>query len=188
MIKKKIKIVGYILLFIFIFGCTDTNSTNTTNNINTNAINTKTINGNSYKGLGIFYYFEIDSGSYYDMVFIPFHFKENLGNIKEISKKRILQNAESIIFEKGLGFGTFSNDDIFDKVFLNSESCETKKYCFAYVDFVENDQKEIKKWDYYKKEFSIRICIDKNIKIVKYDHTKNAARDLIKINTLKIIK
>lgn len=176
MIKKKNKIVGFLFLLLFTFGCTD----------NTN--NSKIINGNSYKGLGIFYYFEIDSGSYYDMIFIPFHFKENLGNIKEISKQRILQNKESIIFEKGLGFGTFSNEDIFDKVFLNSEPCETKKYCFAYVDFVENNQTEIKKWNYYKKEFSIRICIDKGIKIVKYYHTKNAARDLIKINTLKIIK
>lgn len=177
MIKKKIKIVGYLFLLLFTFECTDTNNTNN-----------KIINGNSYKGLGIFYYFEIDSGSYYDMVFIPFHFKENLRNIKEISKQRILQNTESIIFEKGLGFGTFSNKDIFDKVFLNSEPCETKKYCFAYVDFVENKQTEIKKWNYDKKEFSIRICIDKGVKIVKYYHTKNAARDLIKINTLKIIK
>ena len=66
-------------------------------------------------------------------------FKENVGNIKQISKQKILQNTESIIFEKGLGFGTFSNKDIFDKVFLNSEPCETKKkYCFAYVNFDKN--------------------------------------------------
>lgn len=179
MVKKKNKIVCYLFSLLFTFGCTDTNNTTTNNKI---------INGNSYKGLGVFYYFEIDSGSYYDMIFIPFHFKENLGNVKEISKQTILQNTESIIFEKGLGFGTFSNEDIFDKVFLNSESCETKKYCFAYVDFVENNQTEIKKNNYYKKEFPIRICIGKDIKIVKYDHAKNAARDLIKINTLKIIK
>ncbi|MCI0501799.1 MAG: hypothetical protein L0Y61_08680 [Epsilonproteobacteria bacterium] len=176
MIKKKIKIACYLLLFFFTFGCTDTTTYN------------KIINGNSYKGLGVFYYFEIDSGSSYDMIFIPFHFKENLGNFKEISKQTILQNTESIIFEKGLGFGTFSNQDIFDKVFLNSEPCETKKYCFAYVDFVENNQTEIKKMNHYNKEFSIRICLGNDIKIVKYDHAKNAARDLIKINTLKIIK
>ncbi|ASK31925.1 hypothetical protein CEY12_18225 [Chryseobacterium sp. T16E-39] len=175
MLKKKIKILCFLLLLIFTFGCTNNNNNNS-------------INENSYKGLGIFYYFEIDSGSYYDMIFIPFHFKINLEDPKEISKQKILQNAKSIIFERGLGFGTFRNGDIFDKVFLNSESCETKKYCFAYVDFVQNDQKEIKKWNYDKKELSIRICIDKDMKIVKYYHTKNAARNLIKINTLKIIK
>ena len=172
MINKKIKIICFLFLLLFSLGCTNSNF----------------IDKNSYKGLGVFYYFEIDSGSYYDMIFIPFHFKGNLENPKEISKQAILQNKEDIIFERGLGFGTFSNKDIFDKVFLNSEACETKKYCFAYVDFVENNQKEIKKWDYNKKELSIRICMDKNIKIVKYYHTKNAARNLIKINTLKIIK
>ncbi len=186
MVKTIIKIVGHLLLFLFAFGCTDTNSTKNPNKINNT--NNKIINGKTYKGLGIFYYFEIDSGSSYDMIFIPFHFKDNIGNIKEISKQKILQNTESMIFEKGLGFSTFSNEDIFDKVFLNSEPCEKKRYCFAYVDFVENNQTEIKKWDYYKKEFSIRICIDKGVKIVKYNHASNAARDLIKINTLKIIK
>lgn len=172
MIKKKIKIVVCLLLLLLTFGCTNSNI----------------INENSYKGLGVFYYFEIDSGSYYDMVFIPFHFKVNTENPKDISKQKILQNAKNIIFEKGLGFGTFKNEDIFDDIFLNSEPCETKKYCFAYVDFVENNQKEVKKWDYDKKELSIRICIDNNIKIAKYYHTQNAARNLIKINTLKIIK
>lgn len=193
MVKKKIKIAGHLLLFLFAFECTDTNnskytSINSNNNRNTNNTNNGIINGNSYKGLGIFYYFEVDSGSSYDMIFIPFHFKENPGNIKGISKQKILQNTENIILEKGLGFSTFNNKDIFDKVFLNSEPCETKKYCFAYVDFVENNQTEIEKWNYYKKEFSIRICIDKGVKVVKYNHASNAARDLIKINTLKIIK
>lgn len=174
MIKKKIKIVGYLLLLLFTFGCTDTNTK---------------INKNSYKGLGVFCYFKIDSGSYYNMIFIPFHFKENLGNPEDISKQRILQNKESIIFEKELGFGTFSNDDIFDNVFLNSEPCEeSKKYCFAYVDFKENNQKEIRKWNYGDKELSVKICMDKDIKIVKFYPTNNAGRDLIKINTLKIIK
>lgn len=174
MVKKKIKIAAYLVLLQFTFGCTKNNNI---------------INENSYKGLGLFYYFEIDSGSYYNMIFIPFHFKSTVESPEKISKQTILQNTENIIFEKGLGFGTFRNKDIFDKVFLNSEPCQTKKYCIAYVDFVENDQKEIQKWDYDKNELSIRICIiDKGLKIVKYYNTKNAARDLIKINTLKIIQ
>lgn len=172
MLKKKIKIVGYLLFLFFTFGCT----------------NSDVIKENSYKGLGILCYFEEDNGNYYDMIFIPFHFKLNIEDPSDISKQKILQNKESIIFEKGLGFGTFSNNDIFDKVFLNSQPCETKKYCFVYVDFVENKQKEIKKWSYDKKELSLRICIDDEIKVVKYYHTQNAARNLIKINTLKLIK
>lgn len=179
MIKKKIKIISFLFLLLFIFGCTK-DTTNSNNNI---------INKNSYKGLGVFYYFEIDSGNYYNMIFIPFHFKENLENPENISKQRILQNKGNIIFEKGLGFGTFSNDDIFDKIFLNSETCEeSKKYCFVYVDFKENPQKEIRKWNYGDKELSIRICLDKDNKIVNFYPTNNAGRDLIKINTLQVKK
>jgi len=177
MIKKKIKIISFLFLLLFTFGCTK------------NPTNTNIIDKNSYKGLGVFYYFEIDSGSHYNMIFLPFHFKENLENPENISKQMILQNKENIIFEKGLGFGTFSNDDIFDKVFLNSEPCEeSKKYCFVYIDFKENKQKEIRKWNYGDKELSVRICLDKDNEIVNFYPTNNAGRDLIKIKTLKIIK
>lgn len=173
MLKKKINITGFLLLFFPVLGCSDQ----------------QTIEGYTYKGLGIFCYFEIDSGSYYDMVFIPFHLKENSGNPEEISRRKILEHPENIIFERGLGFGTFRHKDIFDEIFLHSEPCEeTKKYCFVYVNFEENKQTETEKWNYYKKDFSIRICLNNRMKIVKYDHTKNAARDLIRISALKIVK
>ncbi|WP_232706672.1 hypothetical protein [Epilithonimonas sp. JDS] len=175
--EKKNKIC-YLLFAILLFGCTE-NTSNTNDNI---------INRNSYKGLGVFYYFEIDSGSRYTMVFIPFHFKENVKNLKGLSKQRILQNTQNIIFEKGLGFGTFSNENVFDEIFSNSQPCETKKYCFAYVDFIENDQTEIEKKLFDKKELSIRICTNEGVQIVKYYQYENNGRDLIKINTLKIIQ
>lgn len=87
MLNKKIKNFCYLFLLLFSLGCTN-------NNI---------INNFSYKGLGVFYYFEIDSGSYYDMIFIPFHFKVTIDNPEELTMQMILQNKENIIFERGLG-------------------------------------------------------------------------------------
>lgn len=161
----------FILLFMFL-GCSDQNKEN------------KIVN-NSYKGLGVFLYYEIDGGSMYEVKFIPFHFKDKEENI---TLKTIHSNPDNIVFERGISFGSFRDrDDILFEVFKGSKSCGDINYCFAYVDFEENEQKKIDK-EYKKRGYASKVCIDeKKIKVI-YDPTEVMAKYLIKIKTLKIIE
>lgn len=140
---------------------------------------------NSYKGLGVFFYNEIDGGSVYEIKFIPFHLK-NENVIENISLPKIFSKQNEIIFEKGISFNSFRDRDVFDSIFTNSKSCGDIKYCFVYIDFIENEQNVIDKW-YKKRGYSSEVCIGDEKYKVTYDPTEIMAKYLIKIKTLNII-
>lgn len=144
---------------------------------------------NSYRGLGVFLYYEIDGGSLYEVKFIPFHFEnEKKRRMESVSLNTIYSNTDDIVFERGISLGSFRDrDDVLYDVFKNSKSCGDINYCFVYIDFKENNQKAIDKW-YKKSGYTTKVCIgEKDIKVI-YDPTQIYIEDLIKIKTLNIIK
>lgn len=170
----KCKIIYFFILLFVLLGCSNQEG------------KYKIIN-NSYKGLGIFFYNEIDSGSVYEVKFIPFHFK-NDEVFENITLQTIYSKQNNIVFEKGISFNSFRNGDVLDSIFINSKSCGDIKFCFVYIDFTENDQDVIDKW-YKKRGYSSKVCIEdkKKFKVI-YDPTEIMTKDLIKIKALNTIK
>lgn len=144
---------------------------------------------NSYKGLGVFLYYEIDGGSLYEVKFIPFHFNnEKIEKAENLSLNMIYSKSDNIVFERGLSFGSFRdrNGVLYD-IFKNSKSCGDINYCFVYIDFKESEQDKVDKW-YNRKGYSSKVCVgDKDFKVI-YDPTQIYIEDLINIKTLNIIK
>jgi hypothetical protein len=101
---KEIKLYLHFLILIVLFGCIKKNEDK--------------ILDNTYKGFGIFFYHEIDSGNLYEMKFIPFH----VNKTDEISLKIIEKESKNLIFERGISFNSFRKD-ILDQIFINSKSC-----------------------------------------------------------------
>ena len=142
---------------------------------------------NSYKGYGIFFYQKIDSGSIYEVIFIPFHFK-NKYITDTISLASLEANADNIIFERGISMGAFRDEEPLTDVFEQAIPCgKDGMYCLAYVEFNENPQEEINKW-YKKRGYTWNICLGNKITKVTYDPTEIYVSHLIIFDSLEIIK
>ena len=57
----------------------------------------------------------------------------------------IEKESNNLIFERGISFNSFREEDILDKIFINSKPCGDIKYCFVYVDFKEYEEDVIYK-------------------------------------------